>query len=84
MRAILFGKRQILQTQMEYYLLADEFGNQVENYGIRIECDNGETASVHGITLSQCHILLLMDMILRNTVTPATLRDVVDDWLVQQ
>jgi len=82
LRAIYFGKCQILQKQIEYYLLADEFGHIGESYGVRIDCDNGETASVRGITLSQSRIQVLMDMVLRNTVTPSTLRDVVEDWIL--
>ena len=82
MREIFFGQCQILQKQLEYYLLADEFDHIGESYGVRINCDNGETASVHGITPSQCRIQVLMDMVLRNTVTPSTLRDVVEDWIL--
>ena len=83
MRTIFFGKCQIMKSEMEYYLLADEFDQIGESYGLRIDCDNGDTESVRGITLSQCRIKTLMDMVLRNTVTPSTLRDVVEDWLLQ-
>lgn len=83
MRAIFFGKCQILKNEMAYYLLADEFDQIGESYGVRIDCDNGETESVCGVTLSQNRIQILMNMVLRNTVTPATLRDVVEDWILQ-
>ena len=82
MRTVLFGTQQVLQTEMRYYLLAEEFGNMGESYGVRIDSGDGDSASLRGITLSQCKILLLMDLIMRNTVTPVALQDVVEDWLV--
>ena len=52
-----------------------------ENYGVRISEENGDTASVPGITTSALRIDELMTLLVEHKVGPAALRDVVDDWL---
>lgn len=52
-----------------------------ESYGVRIRGQDGQSDEVPNITVSISRIDELMDMLVRNTVTPCTLRDVVNDWL---
>ena len=52
-----------------------------ESYGVRIRGQDGEVSEVPNITISISRIDELMDLLVRNVVTPCTLRDVVDDWL---
>lgn len=52
-----------------------------ESYGVRIRSQGGEVSDVPNITVSISRIDELMDLLVRNVVTPCTLRDVVDDWL---
>lgn len=52
-----------------------------ESYGVRIQEQGGESGEVPNITVSISRIDELMELLVRNTVTPRTLRDVVDDWL---
>ena len=42
---------------------------------------DGEEASVTNLTVSAGRIDQLMELLVRNGVTPVTLRDVVEDWL---
>lgn len=52
-----------------------------ESYGVRIRGQDGEVSDVPNITVSISRIDELMDLLVRNVVTPCTLRDVVEDWL---
>lgn len=52
-----------------------------ESYGVRIRAQDGEVGEVPNITVSISRIDELMELLVRNVVTPCTLRDVVDDWL---
>ncbi len=73
------------QHCFNYYILIDEIayaGDLVcENYGVKISVPGGESASVPDVTLSAGRIEALAALLLRNCVTPSTLRDVVEDWL---
>lgn len=70
----------------DYSLLIDEMrtgsGFSCESYGVMIHAQNGgEVALVPNITPSISRIDSLIDLLIRNTVTPCTLADVVSDWL---
>lgn len=52
-----------------------------ENYGVRVWEEQGEEATIPGITTSAARIDELMTLLVDNQVGPASLRDVVDDWL---
>ncbi len=52
-----------------------------ESYGVKVAEQGGEQASVENITCSASRIDELSELLTRNGVTPATLRDVVLDWL---
>lgn len=70
-----------------YYVLIGEMmvndGFACESYGVKIadaSCPE-EAVSVPNLTVSASRIDELMGILTRNLVTPASLRDVVDDWL---
>ena len=74
---------------LDYYVLVEEarLGEVFccETYGVRIaRTDGTEEASVANITPSTRRIDELMERLVRGGVTPATLRDVVEDWLAVQ
>lgn len=52
-----------------------------ESYGVKVAEQGGEQASVENITCSASRIDELSELLTRNGVTPAALRDVVLDWL---
>lgn len=68
-----------------YYILVDEVevGNGLfcESYGIKVTGPGGEEASVPNITVRAERIDELAELLMRNSVSPVTLRDVIDDWL---
>ena len=60
-------------------------GEVFSNYGVMVSVpESGETASVRGVTLSGDRIFSLASKLARHRVTPITLRDVLDDWLISQ
>lgn len=69
----------------DYSILVGEMtvspGVSCESYGVRIRERGGESSEVPNITVSISRIDELMELLIRNTVTPCTLRDVVEDWL---
>ena len=52
-----------------------------ESYGVKVAEQGGEQACVENITCSASRIDELSGLLVRGGVTPATLRDVVSDWL---
>ena len=90
MKELTVGRRQVVdeagrEHTYDYAILVGETpvssGFSCESYGVRIQGQNGESAQIPDITVSAARIDELMDLLVRNTVTPCTLRDVVDDWL---
>lgn len=72
--------------ECDYYILVDEVevagGFACESYGVKIRSRrSGESAQLLNITTSVSRIDELLELLMRNTVTPVTLRDVVEDWL---
>lgn len=69
----------------DYAILVGEMpvssGFSCESYGVRVRELDGESEQVPHITVSAGRIDELMELLVRNVVTPCTLKDVVDDWL---
>lgn len=69
----------------DYTILVGEMpvssGFSCESYGVGIREPDGEAECVPDITVSAGRIDELMELLVRNTVTPCTLRDVIADWL---
>ena len=72
-------------VRYRYSILIDEMDVgpfSCESYGVRIaQVPEGPSAVVAHVTTSIPRIDELMDLLTRNIVTPAGLRDVVEDWL---
>ena len=71
--------------RFEYYVLIGqmEVGGRFacESYGVKVREAGGETAVIPDLTINTERIDSLMELLTRNTVGPAGVRDVVDDWL---
>ncbi len=69
----------------DYAILVDEVaagGFLCESYGVRITSRaSGEHSEVANVTISASRIDELMDLLVRNQVSPIHLQDVVADWL---
>lgn len=90
MRELSVGRREAVDEEgrthtYEYGVLIGEspFSGQMacESYGVCIRDAEGRCSQVPNITLSAARIEALVELLVRNTVTPCTLLDVVEDWL---
>lgn len=65
---------------LDYYILIDE--GKPKQYGVKIiERNSGEQALAFDLTTEAHRIYTLVDELSRNSVTPASLMDVLADWL---
>lgn len=79
MRKIWFGQSACRGEAVYYYLVVEETA-EVERYGLQVRC-GGETETVPDVTSSQRQIQILLEAMVRGSVTPVTARAVVEDWL---
>ena len=52
-----------------------------ESYGIKVSEVGGDVTSIPDITISASRIDALLELLTRNAVGPASVREVVEDWL---
>ncbi|HIY16111.1 MAG TPA: hypothetical protein H9839_02140 [Candidatus Intestinimonas stercorigallinarum] len=52
-----------------------------ESYGVKVLEQGGDSAAIPDLTVSAARIDDLLELLIRNSVGPAGLRDVVEDWL---
>lgn len=69
-------------STIQYYILTEKLNNQTEVYGTQVEYLE-ESKTVHAITRSRDRIIALLDRLRRGAVTPLTLLDVIEDWLLE-
>lgn len=81
MRELFVGEALCRASQARYYLLEEDLG-KIGSYGVRIELE-GEEASVTDLSPSRQRVEALAEALVRCSVTPVALRDVVDDWLLE-
>ena len=90
MKELAVGRRQTVdetgrERTYDYSILVGELplssGLSCESYGVCVREQNGEAEQIADITANAARIDELLDLLVRNTVTPCTLRDVVADWL---
>ena len=81
MRKLFVGEARCRALPARYYLL-EEDGEDCGAYGVQVELA-GEEASVRDLSPARQRVLELAEAMARGAVTPAALRDVVDDWLLE-
>lgn len=80
MRKVLVGETEVLGETTVYYLLDDTDGFP-GNYGVQI-IRGSEQSCVNSLAPSGDRVWRLAELLLRCAVTPITLRDVTEDWLL--
>lgn len=83
LRKRLVGESRCRGFQVWYYLLEEEPEGGGTSYGVGVELE-GESAAVPGLSPSRRRVEELAERLVRGTVTPVALRDVVDDWLLEE
>lgn len=89
MREILIGESTLSHEAIrpltcEYHILVNSISEPVlcESYGIQISIQTtGEREAVHDITVLPERIWKLAELLIRNVVTPCTLKEVIEDWI---
>jgi len=82
MRKLLMGEARCRSAVARYYLLEEEPGEgETASYGVQVEME-GESAAVPDLSPSRQRAAELAEALVRGSVTPVALRDVVDDWLL--
>lgn len=80
MQKILIGKTEVSGQPTLYYLLRETAGT-VEHYGVEI-IRGTERSRVKRIAVSGDRVWDFAERLMKNGVTPTTLQDVVEDWLL--
>jgi len=66
---------------LSYFVLVDK-DKRPARYGVKIqERNSGESSQILDLTTDTKRIYALVDKLAKHTVTPATLADIVADWL---
>lgn len=81
MERIWFGASRTPKGEVQYYLLKETCG-EGSAYGILVALEY-ESAEILRITVRFSEIQQLLQAMLRGTVTPVTVRDIVEDWLAR-
>ena len=82
MQSMMMGERRVGEKPVQYYLLVERLPGRKTDYGLRLAVPGGDSAEVRGITFSRSRIHQLLTRLIRGSVTPVSLRDVVEDWLI--
>jgi len=81
-RKLLVGEARCRAARVRYYLLEKEVEEgEIASYGVQVELGE-ETAAIPCLSPSRRRTAELAEALARGAVTPVTLRDVVDDWLL--
>ena len=80
MRRVFIGETEVLGEKTFYYLL-ESTDKLLGGYGVEI-IRGDERSRVHGLAVSGDRVWRLAELLLRCAVTPVTLRDVTEDWLI--
>ena len=82
METYLFGTAVCRGLSVRYYLLQQRGGERSGQYGIRVEYQE-EAVTVMGLTASEEAAEGLLRRLVRGCVTPVTVPDVIEDWLLE-
>ena len=81
---MMMGERRVGESPVRYYLLVERLPGGKADYGLRLTVPGGDSAEVRGITFSLGAIRRLLSRVMRCDVTPVSLRDIVEDWLISE
>ncbi|MPM82207.1 hypothetical protein SDC9_129268 [bioreactor metagenome] len=80
MHRVLVGETEVLGEKTAYYLL-DNTDGFPGDYGVEI-VRGSECSRVNGLAPSGDRVWRLAELLVQCAVTPVTLRDVTEDWLL--
>ena len=81
---MMMGERRVGLIPVRYYLLEERSPEGKADYGLRLTVPGGDSSELRGVTFSLSAIRRLLGRLMRCDVTPMSLRDIVDDWLISE
>ena len=81
MRKLPMGDAECAGFPIHYYLLVETLENDLETYGVLVEY-RMQAEAVRAVTVCPRQAETLVELLRRGGVTPATARDVAEDWLL--
>lgn len=81
LRRRLVGIARCREMPVHYYLLVNGESGGRRMYGILVKC-GGDREVIPEITPSRRRVQSLLGLLIQGRVTPVTVRDVVEDWLL--
>ncbi len=81
MRKVLAERADAGAFVLEYHLMEEAREDGRKDYGVEVRSSSGDGDCVLEITVCREEAVVLLHLLARNTVTPVTLRDVIEDWL---
>lgn len=75
------GDAECAGLPIHYYLLVETLEHDLEMYGVLVEYQ-AQTAAVPALTVCRRRAEALLELLRRGRVTPVTVRDVAEDWLL--
>ena len=83
MKTCFVGSAECLDQPIRYSLTVSLAEDEKEQYGVLVEYQD-EQCSVPAITASKEATLSLIELMIRGAVTPVSVQEIVEDWLLQQ
>ena len=84
MREIETGTAEVNGITIRYYLVEEPLSDTVFHYGLRVRGDNGEEATVLGVTIFPERAVEAAELLCRHAVTPVAVKDVISDWILSE
>ena len=81
---MMMGERRVGLIPVRYYLLEERSPEGKAVYGLRLTVPGGDSSELRGVTFSSRAIRELLDRLMRCDVTPISLHDIVEDWLISE
>ena len=81
---MMMGERRVGLIPVRYYLLEERSPEGKADYCLRLTVTGGDSSELRGVTFSLSAIRRLLGRLMRCDVTPMSLRDIVDDWLISE
>ena len=82
MKTYLTGEALLGTESIRYYLIESPFLGKIPSFGIVVEF-RGERIVIKDLAFSEQQVRGLLERMKHGTVTPVSVRDIVEDWLAR-
>lgn len=82
MHMCLVGTSECLGSPIEYHLISHILEDGNESYGVMVRLGD-EEESVYHVSPSKDNVQRLLHVMISGSVSPVSVRDIVEDWILQ-